>query len=63
MPPPKTHPVSKVIQFTHVQIANIKTYAAAHGLTDSEAIRQLIDAGLLALSSPALETKPPRKRK
>ena len=45
---PKQFDVTKLLKLTAAQYDAIQVYAAQHGITDSEAMRQLIDRGLAA---------------
>lgn len=42
----KQFPETKLVKLTVEQLEAVRAYAEAHGLTDSEAIRQLIARGL-----------------
>lgn len=42
----KQFDVTKLVKLTAEQYASIQAYAEQHGITDSEAMRQLIERGL-----------------
>lgn len=43
---PKQFDVTKLVKLTNEQYDAIRAYAEQHGLTDSEAMRQLMERGL-----------------
>lgn len=56
-PPGKTFPVTKLVKLTEEQRAALSAFAANNGISESEAIRQLIAEALEARSKP----KPSKK--
>lgn len=61
-PPGKTYEASKLVKLTAEQLAAIQAYATSEGITDSEAIRRLIDAGLSTVEPAPKRTPKPAKR-
>jgi hypothetical protein len=63
--PPREFEERKLIRLTTEQLAAIQAYATSEGITDSEAIRRLIDAGLLTVpaSKPKRTPKPAKRSK
>lgn len=56
---PKQFDVTKLVKLTAEQYDAIRAYAEQHGLTDSEAIRRLIELGLEGAKAPRLASAVP----